>query len=191
MALRWSRVVFGLAFVFVVASASEAFAQDAPYSPPSEWRPGQPAPDGFIVKKSKLGKSLVIAGATVLGAGYISAAALGFGGEVLCVSWPRSDGGERAKCAGVFAQTFIPIAGPFLLFGEGGGTTDGFGKMLLVDGVLQSVGAVTVVTGLALDATAPRTLAPDSRSSDHARTRIHVVPVVSGAIAGAMVVGTF
>src|SRR5690348_16484625 len=110
MALSWPRVaaffVFVLAFVIIARDAS---AQESPDSPPSEWRPGQPAPDGFVIKKSKRGKAFVIAGASVFAAGYVPAASLGFGGEILCATWIGSD--SRGECAAAFAQAFIPIAG--------------------------------------------------------------------------------
>ena len=182
-------LLFALILVPAMGSPHEAFAQESPHSRPIEWREGQRAPDGLVVRKSKVGKTLVIAGSTVLGIGYLEMAGLGLGGEVLCATWP---GGEKSRgsCAAIFAQSFIPIAGPFLFLGEGGGGGS-WGRMLVVSAVLQSAGAVTVITGLALDATATQRLVPDSRSSEHARSRVDVVPMIGGAVTGAMVVGSF
>jgi hypothetical protein len=128
-----------------------------------DWDDRRPAPAGYRLE-SHIREDLVISGAVTLGTFY-ALTALG-----AAISNDLEKGSATAL--------YIPIAGPFVQLGNSTSETGKF--FLILDGLIQTTGAVLLVAGLV----APKTVAV---REDVAKIRIR--PVVGPGSAG--LVGTF
>lgn len=128
-----------------------------------DWDDRRPAPAGYHVE-SEIRTGLVISGAVTLGTFY-ALTALG-----AAISNDLKRGSATAL--------YVPVAGPFVQIGN---STSETGKFFLVlDGLIQTTGAVLLVAGLA----APKTVAVRDDVA-----KIQIRPVLGPGSAG--LVGTF
>jgi hypothetical protein len=102
---------------------------------------GQPIPPGYHAE-TRMRKGTVIAGTALFGAGYLIAVGFGVMGA--------------KNCCG-FMPMFIPVAGPFITLGTLDYSEQGVGgigamvlaPMFVIDGLLQTAGAITFAVGMA------------------------------------------
>ncbi len=143
-----------------------------PVAEPPPWQPGEPAPPGYYVQKKPNWK-LVRRGAGMLigfwAISVLAAAALNKAEE------PAAEDGDDIE-KGDWSTLYWPVAGPFLTM-KNTSTDEAGWALLLVDGVLQSVGAVFVIVGFA-----------DQREqlkrSETGQGRITVAPLVGRHLRG-------
>jgi hypothetical protein len=99
----------------------------APAEPP-RWKPGEPAPPGYYVEKRADWK-LITGGSLLLG-----------------TFWTVSIiGAMNVKNEGESNSLYVPVVGPF--FAMGFVESKGAQELLLIDGILQSVGVLEIVAG--------------------------------------------
>jgi hypothetical protein len=120
--------------------SSAATAQPPPAAatahPPLPYQDGHPIPNGYHVE-STIREGPVIAGATTFGTGYIVSVVVGAVG---------------LKSGSNLIPMFIPIVGPFITLGTGEVGEFNMlilGPILVLDGLLQTAGAVALTVGLA------------------------------------------
>ncbi len=150
-----------------------------PVPEPPPWQPGEPAPPGYYVQKKPNWKLVRRGAGMLIGFWVISvlaAAALNKAEE------PAAEDGDDIE-KGDWSTLYWPVAGPFLTM-KNTSTDEAGWAWLLVDGVLQSVGAVFVVVGFA-----------DQREhlkrSETGQRRITVAPLVGRHLRGIGLSATF
>ncbi|HMR10113.1 MAG TPA: hypothetical protein PKA88_30260 [Polyangiaceae bacterium] len=150
-----------------------------PVSEPPPWQPGDPAPPGFYVQKKPNWK-LVRRGAGMLvgfwAVSVIAAAALNKAEE------PAEEDGDDIE-KGDWSTLYWPVAGPFLTM-KNTSTDEAGWALLLLDGVLQSVGAILVVAGFSDQQEHLKRSASGTR-------RITVAPLVGQHLRGIGLSATF
>ena len=143
------------------ASAQEPASTPAPapapapvtgYAPPKlAWDKGDPIPPGYT-PSTEIREGFVIAGAVTLGISWVFGGVLpGIGLLAACgATGTFTPGAQSALCA-AGGVLFIPGIGPFISMAAlgAGGATGGAGYViLLIDGAVQSTGAVLLLYGL-------------------------------------------
>jgi hypothetical protein len=150
-----------------------------PLEPPA-WKPGEPAPPGYLVE-SRVDVKTIRAGAGMLVAFWvisvIAGAALNKAEE------PKAVDGDDVE-PGDWSVLYWPIAGPFLAMRNTSTDQAGWG-LLLLDGVFQSVGALGIVIGLVRR---DETLL---RNAARVEPSLRVVPTLNQTGAGVGLLGRF
>ena len=107
--------------------------QPPPPDPARTWRSGDPVPPGYVVTtRANLG--LIIAGAALVGIPWIVSSVFGL------IIGQESDSDAFRLC--------VPVAGPWLMIPETGGSAEELlDSMLVFDGLIQAAGAVLLFIG--------------------------------------------
>jgi hypothetical protein len=174
--------------VDVTASTTVSATLDA-----STWSPSDPAPPGYHTEQKSTRAGFVTAGLTMFGVGYGLSAGTGAPAAMVISSANGSDSDEwgcTPHCS--LAPTipfFVPVAGPFILAAEAGGSASGAMAMIAIgDGLVQAGGIAMLAYGL----TAPeKTLLVRDRSARTRSFTLSPAPIVGNGREGMALVGTF
>lgn len=117
-----------------------------------DWDDRQPIPPGYH-PESEVRMGLVIAGASTLGALWLTSVVIGAVGaetqEAIDCTFNECDQGDE------WYPLFVPVAGPFIAAGTLDASGAGLG-LLIFDGVVQAGGLAMLIAGLAAQKTVLR-----------------------------------
>ncbi len=138
---------------------------------PENWKGGDPVPPGYRVEP--IGNGVKVAGIVMLAPTWFVSAMVGYGM------------GAKDLGAGHYLL-LLPVAGPFATMATVDPNEAGI-TVLLIDGIVQSAGLITLIAWLAM----PSGHLVEDHPWDQGSIDMKVVPLVSPGFAGVGLSGTF
>jgi hypothetical protein len=151
-----------------------------PVQEPPAWSPGEPAPPGYRVETRPDVKTIRSGVGLLVGFWIVSVIT---GAALNEAEQPKEEDGDDVE-PGDWSVLYWPVAGPFLAMRHTSTEDAGWG-LLLLDGVLQSVGVIAIGIGLA---SREQKLVRDSAS---AALELRVAPTLHRTGAGVGLLGRF
>ena len=181
MRLLRREILAALCMMSIVSSTRRSDAQET--STPQSWRPGQSVPDGYRVRKSNDGLTVMILGSSLFIASYAPVVIYGGLETLACAVVAQQPDGCTLHSP---ASQMVPLVGPFLFAAQNGGSS-----LYIADGILQVTGAGVAAIGAAMLVSAQPVLVPETASQKGESLKLHVLPMVSARANGVMVIGSF
>lgn len=159
--------------------ATPAAAQDRPIGEPSAWAAEGEDEDVIRYPPSPVRYGLIGGGAGMLGLSYGA-------GAIFAAAYPNTPGVD---------SLYIPVAGPWIAMGRNACRFNNpdCGAILYLRGVMYALEGITQLGGLALigEGIFMTTEAPDPDAEPSTEATVHFTPVVSPAMTGFGLTGSF